>query len=94
MVAISNRGDAGEGAKLSDEVTEHLRSILTDHDVAHQLKDLLNRPEVVAQIRATAEGLPIPLRRTCSSLLTLLKPMTLIQSWSPTLETTPCQRRF
>ena len=57
-VAISNRGDAGEGAKLSDEVTEHLRSLLTDHDVAHQLKDLFNRPEIVAQIRANADGLP------------------------------------
>ncbi len=57
-VAISNRGDAGEGAKLSDEVTEHLRSLLTDQDVAHQLKDLLNRPEVVSQIRANADDLP------------------------------------
>ena len=57
-VAISNKGDAGEGAKLSDEVTEHLRSLLTDHDVAHQLKDLLNRPDVVAQMRANAEDLP------------------------------------
>ena len=57
-VAISNRGDAGAGAKLSDEVTEHLRSLLTDHDVALQLKELLNRPEVVAKIRANAEDLP------------------------------------
>ena len=57
-VAISNTGDAGEGAKLSDEVTEYLRSLLTDHDVAHQLKDLLNRPDVVAQMRANAEDLP------------------------------------
>ena len=57
-VAISNRGDAGEGAKLSEEVTEHLRSLLTDHDVAQQLKDLLNRPEVVAQIRTNADDLP------------------------------------
>ena len=57
-VAISNRGDAGEGAKLSDEVTEHLRSLLTDHDVAHQLKNLLNRPEIVAQMRANADDLP------------------------------------
>ena len=57
-VAISNKGDAGEGAKLSDEVTEHLRSILTDQDVAHQIKDLLNSPEIVAQIRANADDLP------------------------------------
>ena len=57
-VAISNSGDAGEGAKLSDEVTEHLRSLLTDHDVARQLKDLLNRPEVVAKIRENSEDLP------------------------------------
>ena len=57
-VAISNRGDAGSGAKLSDEVTEHLRSLLTDHDVALQLKELLNRPEVGAKIRANAEDLP------------------------------------
>ena len=57
-VAISNRGDAGEGAKLSDEVTEHLRSLLTDHDVARQLKELLNRLEVVTQIRANADDLP------------------------------------
>ena len=57
-VAISNSGDAGEGAKLSDEVTEHLRSLLTDHDVARQLKDLLNRSEVVAKIRENSEDLP------------------------------------
>lgn len=62
-VAISNRGDAGEGAKLSDDVTEHLRSILTDHDVAHRLKDLLNRPEIVTQIRANAEDLPEAARK-------------------------------
>ena len=57
-VAISNMGNAGEGANLSDEVTEHLRSILTDRDVAIQLKDLLNRPDIVAQMRANAEDLP------------------------------------
>ena len=57
-VAISNRGDAGSGAALSDEVTEHLRSLLTDQDVALQLKDLLNRPQVTAKIRANAEDLP------------------------------------
>ncbi len=57
-VAISNMGDAGDGVKLSEEVTEHLRSLLTDHDVAHQLKDVLNRPEVVAQMRANADELP------------------------------------
>ena len=57
-VAISNRGDAGSGAALSDEVTEHLRSLLTDRDVALQLKEMLNRPEVVARIRANAEDLP------------------------------------
>ena len=57
-VAISNRGDAGSGAALSDEVTEHLRSLLTDRDVALQLKDLLNKPQVTAKIRANAEDLP------------------------------------
>ena len=57
-VAISNRGDAGSGAALSDEVTEHLRSLLTDRDVALQLKDLLNKPQVTAKIRANTEDLP------------------------------------
>ena len=57
-VAISNRGDASSGAALSDEVTEHLRSLLTDQQVALRLKDLLNRPEVVDKIRSNAEDLP------------------------------------
>ena len=57
-VAISNRGDARSGVDLSDEVTEHLRSLLTDQAVALQLKDLLNQPEVTARLRANAEDLP------------------------------------
>ena len=72
-VAISNRGDAGEGAKLSDEVTEHLRSLLTDHDVARQLKDLLNRPEVVAKIRENSEDLPEATREDMLEFADLLE---------------------
>ena len=57
-VAISNQGNARSGVALSDEVTEHLRSLLTDRDVALQLKELLNSQEVIAQIRTNAEDLP------------------------------------
>ncbi len=57
-VVISNRGDARAGVDLSEDVTEHLRSLLTDQAVAQQLKDLLNQPRVIAEIRALAEDLP------------------------------------
>ena len=54
-ILVSNRGDDRSGADLSEEVTEHLRSILTNQDVAREIKALLGTPEVVAAIRELAE---------------------------------------
>ena len=54
-ILVSNRGDENSGADLSEDVTEHLRSILTNEDVAREIKELLGAPEVVAAIRKLAE---------------------------------------
>ncbi len=55
-ILVSNRGGEQSGADLSDEVTEHLRSMLTDRETAEELKRLLSRPEVVTAIGGLAEN--------------------------------------
>ena len=57
-ILVSNVGDELSGAGLSEEVTERLRSLLTDRDVALRIKDTLNAPAVLADIRERADGLP------------------------------------
>ncbi len=54
-ILISNRGDDNSGADLSEEVTERLRMLLTDQEVARQLKQTLNSPAVLTEIRDRAE---------------------------------------
>ena len=54
-ILVSNRGDERSGADLSEDVTEHLRSLLTNEDAAREIKTLLGAPEVVAAIRKLAD---------------------------------------
>ena len=54
-ILVSNRGDDRSGADLSEDVTEHLRSLLTNEDAAREIKTLLGAPEVVAAIRELAD---------------------------------------
>ena len=57
-ILVSNLGDERSGADLSEEVTEHLRGLLTDRDVALRIKDTLNVPAVLVDIRERASDLP------------------------------------
>ena len=54
-ILVSNRGDENSGANLSEDVTEQLRSLLTNEEAATELKSLLGATEVVAAIRKLAE---------------------------------------
>ena len=54
-VLVSNRGDSEEGAELSDDVTERLRALLTDQEVAARLIALLNQPAILDAVSAAAE---------------------------------------
>ena len=47
FIAVSNRGDASEGADLSKEVTRRLRVLLADPLVAEELRVLLGQEEVL-----------------------------------------------
>ena len=55
-VLVSNRGGEISGADLSEDVTELLRSLLTNEDAAREIKTLLGAPEVVTAIRKLAEN--------------------------------------
>ena len=50
-IVVSNRGDEFSGADLSEEVTRQLRVLVADRAVASQLKELLNKDAVLAEIR-------------------------------------------
>ena len=56
-IAISNRGGVKEGAELSEEVTEKLRVFFADHQVALQLKSLLNQDGVLDALADREESL-------------------------------------
>ena len=49
-IVVSNKGDEFSGAEISDEVTNTLRVLFTDREVATQLKEALARPDVLDQI--------------------------------------------
>ena len=49
-IAISNSGGVFEGAEASDEVTDALRVLFTDREIAGQLQTLLNRKDVLDQL--------------------------------------------
>ncbi|HAL49636.1 MAG: FtsX-like permease family protein [SAR202 cluster bacterium] len=55
-VAVSNIGDEHSGADHSEAVTEQLRLLLTDSDIAAELKNLLDSPSIIEAVRARAEG--------------------------------------
>ena len=57
-ILVSNMGDERSGADLSEEVTERLRTLLTDRNVALRIKDTLDVPAVLVDIRERAEDLP------------------------------------
>ena len=56
-IAISNQGGVKDGAELSEEVTEKLRIFFADHQVALQLKSLLNQDQVLAALVDREESL-------------------------------------
>jgi len=49
-IAISNSGGVFEGAEASDEVTDALRVLFTDREIAGQLQTLLNRKDILDQL--------------------------------------------
>lgn len=57
-VLVSNRGDGERGAELSDEVTERLRGLLTDQQIAAGIVDLLADPAIIDAITEAADETP------------------------------------
>ncbi len=72
-ILVSNSGDREVGADLSDEVTEHLRDILTDQEVARQLADALSVPVIIDMVRVRAEGQQEILEQDLLETATLLE---------------------
>ncbi len=72
-IVVSNLGDERSGADLSEEVTERLRSLLTDEDVALRLKDTLGDSAVVADIRGRAENQPEAMKEDLLDAANLLE---------------------
>ena len=50
-IVVSNKGDEYSGAERSEEVTQTLRVLFTDREVATELKGALSRPEVLEQLK-------------------------------------------
>ena len=57
LIVVSNRGDEVAGAGLSEEVTQELRVLFTDRDVAAQLKELLDRETVLEALKERQDHL-------------------------------------
>ena len=57
-VLVSNRGDGEQGAELSDEVTERLRGLLTDREIAARILALLADPAIIEAIDEAADDTP------------------------------------
>lgn len=77
LIAVSNNGDANSGVDLSEEVTQDLRVLFNDRDVANQLKDLFNQQPVIdaVQEKAAEENLDADLKdRLTSFAAELQKP--------------------
>ena len=77
LIAVSNNGDANSGVDLSEEVTQDLRVLFNDREVANQLKDLFNQQPVIdaVQEKAAEENLDADLRdRLTSFAAELQKP--------------------
>ena len=73
FIAVSNRGDKISGADLSDEVTEDLRVLFADSEVAAQLKELLRQEAVLVALEHHQEGLSGSLQTDVSQLITELR---------------------
>ena len=77
LIAVSNNGDANSGVDLSEEVTQDLRVLFNDREVANQLKDLFNQQPVIAAVqeKAAEENLDADLKdRLTSFAAELQKP--------------------
>ena len=72
-IAVSNRGGAFAGAKLSDEVTRKLRVLFADRRVAIRLKDLLGQDEVIQALELREQGLSGARQTDVSALRTELQ---------------------
>ena len=72
-IAVSNRGGAFAGAKLSDDVTRKLRVLFADRRVAIRLKDLLQQDEVIQALERREQGLSGVRQTDVSALRTELQ---------------------
>ena len=73
IIVVSNLGGVREGAELSKEVTRELRVLLTDREVAAQLKGLLNQDAVLKALQDQEEDLDSEDREDLSLLRTELR---------------------
>ncbi|MCH8109559.1 MAG: FtsX-like permease family protein, partial [Chloroflexi bacterium] len=72
-ILVSNRGDSKDGADLSDEVTEFLRGLLTNREVAEQITAVLNDADIISEIRSRAEDQPDSLKQDLLDAASLLE---------------------
>ena len=49
-IAVSNQGGVIDGAEVSDEVTDALRVLFTDREIARDIQTLLNREDVIGEL--------------------------------------------
>ena len=72
-VLVSNHGDGVRGAELSDEVTERLRSLLTDREAAEKIVVLMSDSAVLDSVKDAAADLePESLREDVQRAASLL----------------------
>jgi putative ABC transport system permease protein len=69
LISVSNRGDAFQGAKLSEEVTRMLRVIFADRTVATQLQQFLSQEPVLEALEKQGKSLGGALKQDFSVLL-------------------------
>ena len=67
-IVVSNVGDAVSSVKVSKEVTKKLRVLFNDHQVAAQLKTLLNREPVLTALEKEEQDLDERLREDVAEL--------------------------
>ena len=67
-ILVSNRGDGISGAELSGEVTDKLRLLFADRDIASQLKELLGRERVLQALERRQGSLGGNLKEDVSAL--------------------------
>ena len=67
-IVVSNRGDRVSGADLSDDVTQALRVLFADGEVASRLKDLLNQEGVLRAMEERERSLDVTLQGEVAQL--------------------------